>query len=220
MPLSLVAVTATILLATSQRAQAAGHVLADDAGEAVFLGLFVMGGFTLAWRCAPVRALRRAQAKRTLRFIFGVPLAWLLIAVVHDETGVSIPNWVGYSLWLVLVVIILIWGEQFVPARLRRLFVLRTPDTHGSAHFGSAAIAAPHLAPAAPADAFALGRMRDVSRRKDARFRYDGHILTCAPTGAGKGRRRGHPQPAGLSRFGFRARLQRRELCRDRPRPP
>ena len=61
-------------------------------------------------------------------------------------------------------------------------------DTHGSAAFGSAqAAAARHLAPAAPADAFVLGTVRGAPRGVDPRFRQDGHILTCAPTGAGKG---------------------------------
>jgi type IV secretory pathway TraG/TraD family ATPase VirD4 len=34
---------------------------------------------------------------------------------------------------------------------------------------------------------FVLGRMRDVPNGFDARLRYMGHVLTCAPTGAGKG---------------------------------
>lgn len=32
-----------------------------------------------------------------------------------------------------------------------------------------------------------LGILRDAPRNADRRFRQDGHILTCAPTGAGKG---------------------------------
>jgi type IV secretory pathway TraG/TraD family ATPase VirD4 len=59
--------------------------------------------------------------------------------------------------------------------------------THGSAHFGTTAIGTRHLAPAAPADGFVLGYLPDAPRKGDARFRQDGHILTCAPTGAGKG---------------------------------
>jgi type IV secretory pathway TraG/TraD family ATPase VirD4 len=78
-----------------------------------------------------------------------------------------------------------------VPGPLRRWFAAMYPDdtptTHGSAHFGTAAIGARHLAPAAPADAFVLGILPDAPRKHDARFRQDGHILTCAPTGAGKG---------------------------------
>jgi type IV secretion system protein VirD4 len=32
-----------------------------------------------------------------------------------------------------------------------------------------------------------LGELPDALRRADSRFWQDGHILTCAPTGAGKG---------------------------------
>ena len=51
--------------------------------------------------------------------------------------------------------------------------------------FGGAreAAACGHLKPAATADTFALG---DLPRVR-GRFYHDGHILTCAPTGAGKG---------------------------------
>ena len=63
------------------------------------------------------------------------------------------------------------------------------PATHGSARFGTARDAAKwnHLAPAASTDAFALGELADASKGADRRFRQGGHVLTCAPTGAGKG---------------------------------
>lgn len=67
------------------------------------------------------------------------------------------------------------------------MFTAPALDTHGSAAFGTARTAARHLAPAAPADAFVLGTVRGAPRGADPRFRQDGHILTCAPTGAGKG---------------------------------
>jgi type IV secretion system protein VirD4 len=62
--------------------------------------------------------------------------------------------------------------------------------THGTASFGTAeeAIASHHLAPSAPSDTFALGWLPVAPKQgQDARFRQGGHILTCAPTGAGKG---------------------------------
>jgi hypothetical protein len=75
-----------------------------------------------------------------------------------------------------------------VPGPLRRWFASQypddTPSTHGSAHFGTAAIGARHLALGAPADAFVLGYLRGVSRKSDARFRQDGHVLggkECLP---------------------------------------
>ena len=68
--------------------------------------------------------------------------------------------------------------------------VLPCPSpTHGSARFGTARDAAKwkHLAPTAPADAFTLGELAEAPKGADRRFRHDGHVLTCAPTGAGKG---------------------------------
>ncbi len=101
---------------------------------------------------------RRLRAARRIKFIVGMPLCWLVLSLIHAETG---------------------WFASMYPDE--------TPTTHGSAHFGTAAIGARHLVPAAPADAFVLGYMPGTPRKGDARFRQDGHILTCAPTGAGKG---------------------------------
>jgi type IV secretory pathway TraG/TraD family ATPase VirD4 len=134
---------------------------------------------------------RRARAARRIKFIVGMPLCWLALALVHAETGWFASNWIALPLWLFLVVLMFAFGQHLVPGPLRRWFAAMYPDdtptTHGSAHFGTAAIGARHLAPAAPADAFVLGTLPDAPRKHDARFRQDGHILTCAPTGAGKG---------------------------------
>jgi type IV secretory pathway TraG/TraD family ATPase VirD4 len=134
---------------------------------------------------------RRARAARRIKFIVGMPLCWLALALVHAETGWFASNWIALPLWLFLVVLMFAFGQHLVPGPLRRWFAAMYPDdtptTHGSAHFGTAAIGARHLAPAAPADAFVLGILPDAPRKHDARFRQDGHILTCAPTGAGKG---------------------------------
>jgi type IV secretion system protein VirD4 len=72
-------------------------------------------------------------------------------------------------------------------SRPASLFTAKVRDTHGTAHFGTARDAVRHLVPAAPADGFVLGVLRDAPRGADRRFRQDGHLLTCAPTGAGKG---------------------------------
>jgi type IV secretory pathway TraG/TraD family ATPase VirD4 len=134
---------------------------------------------------------RRARAARRIKFIVGMPLCWLALALVHAETGWFASNWIALPLWLFLVVLMFAFGQHLVPGPLRRWFAAMYPDdtptTHGSAHFGTAAVGARHLAPAAPADAFVLGILPDAPRKHDARFRQDGHILTCAPTGAGKG---------------------------------
>ena len=107
------------------------------------------------------------------------------------SSGLLASNWIALPLWLFSVLLMFAFGQNLVPSPLRRWFASMYPDdtptTHGSAHFGTAAISARHLVPAAPADAFVLGYMSGASRKSDARFRQDGHILTCAPTGAGKG---------------------------------
>ena len=134
---------------------------------------------------------RRLRAARRIKFIFGMPLCWLVLSLIHAETGWFASNWIALPLWLGLVLLMFAFGQNLVPGPLRRWFASMYPDdtptTHGSAHFGTAAIGARHLAPAAPADAFVLGYMPGAPRKGDARFRQDGHILTCAPTGAGKG---------------------------------
>ena len=60
-------------------------------------------------------------------------------------------------------------------------------DTHGTAAWGNINHAAKsgHIAPKEPS--FALGRMPENLPDQDNRFRFLGHITTCAPTGAGKG---------------------------------
>lgn len=60
-------------------------------------------------------------------------------------------------------------------------------STHGSASWGSAEDAANtgHISP--PEPAFALGRIGGTPPMIDNRFRFQGHIVTCAPTGSGKG---------------------------------
>jgi type IV secretory pathway TraG/TraD family ATPase VirD4 len=134
---------------------------------------------------------RRLRAVRRIKFIFGVPLCWLVLSLIHAETGYLASNWIALPLWGLLVALMFAFGQHLVPGALRRWFAVMYPDdtptTHGSAHFGTAAIGSRHLAPAAPADAFVLGYLPDAPRKGDARFRQDGHILTCAPTGAGKG---------------------------------
>jgi type IV secretion system protein VirD4 len=134
---------------------------------------------------------RRLRAARRIKFIVGMPLCWLVLSLIHAETGYLASNWIALPMWGLLVALMFALGQNLVPGPLRRWFAAMYPDdtptTHGSAHFGTAAIGARHLVPAAPADAFVLGYMPGVPRKGDARFRQDGHILTCAPTGAGKG---------------------------------
>ncbi len=126
-----------------------------------------------------------------VRFALGAPLVFLSLALLDGSTGILGSGWVALPLWGLLTALFVILGGRLLPKPLGRFLASRFPpavlDTHGSAQFGTAVLGARHLAPAAPTDAFVLGLMPDAPRRGDARFRQDGHILTCAPTGAGKG---------------------------------
>ena len=118
-----------------------------------------------------------------------MPLAsWLPLALLHAVTGWP-DGWLAWLLWPVLFVVLLVLGPLLLPGRLRGVWaVLFGPapqTTYGSAYFGGTRDAAAygHLKSAASADAFMLGDQPGGR----GRFYHDGHILTCAPTGAGKG---------------------------------
>ena len=184
------ALAAAIVLASFQRALAGGLE-----APAVGHGFVLVGGLVLLFAGlgfwgAVTRFGLQATLERAVLVALGVPLTWMLLAGSRALTG--FPPWgLMFPLWVVLVVVVLRAGGGLVPGPVRRLwsslFTATVRETHGSAHFGTARNAARHLAPAAPADAFVLGVMRDAPRGADRRFRQDGHLLTCAPTGAGKG---------------------------------
>ena len=189
MPLRL-ALAAAIVLASFQRAFAGGgEAPAVGHGFVLVAGLVLLFAGLGFWG-AVTRYGLKATLERAVLVALGVPLTWMLLAESRALTG--FPPWgLMFPLWVLLVVVVLRAGGGLVPGPVRRLwasmFTARARDTHGSAHFGTARNAARHLAPAAPADAFVLGVMRDAPRGADRRFRQDGHLLTCAPTGAGKG---------------------------------
>ena len=182
---SLPAFAATVTAAARSRA------LSDIPFSVGFLFLVAIVLVVAGDKAMLLGSHRRARAARRLKFIFGMPFCWLVLALVHAETGRPESGLIAWPLWLVMVLLMFAFGQHLMPGVLRRGFAAMYPDatstTHGSAHFGTAAIGARHLAPAAPTDAFVLGTLRGVPRKLDARFRQDGHILTCAPTGAGKG---------------------------------
>ena len=189
-----VVLAAWVLLAGSQPAYAATAANRDLERIPFNLGFLVVIATVLVVignRPMLMASDRRLRAVRRIKFIFGVPLCWLVLSLIHAETGYLASNWVALPMWGLLVALMFAFGQHLVPGQLRRWFASMYPDdtptTHGSAHFGTAAIGARHLVPAAPADAFVLGYLPGAPRKGDARFRQDGHILTCAPTGAGKG---------------------------------
>jgi type IV secretory pathway TraG/TraD family ATPase VirD4 len=159
------------------------HTLLVIAGVGLVVAAFSFWG-------AVSRYGLKETLERAARFVLGIPLTWMLLAGSRKLTGFPSGALI-YPLWGVLVIVVLRAGGGVVPGPVRRLwaslFTVRLRDTHGTAHFGTARTAARHLAPAAPEDGFVLGVMRDAPRGTDRRFRQDGHLLTCAPTGAGKG---------------------------------
>ncbi|HEY1414202.1 MAG TPA: type IV secretory system conjugative DNA transfer family protein, partial [Rhodopila sp.] len=136
------------------------------------------------------RSMAKANARHVWRRagrIVAVPaLLWLAAFILHAMRILS-DGWVELA-WLVLLGELFVLGVSLLPAR-RPPAGAPVQTTHGTAHFGTAmqAAVANHLVPLAPVDGFALGWMRDAPPGSDARFRQSGHILTCAPTGAGKG---------------------------------
>ncbi|MGI4793774.1 MAG: hypothetical protein ACRYG8_06735 [Janthinobacterium lividum] len=96
-----------------------------------------------------------------VRFALGAPLVFLGLALLDGSTGIFGSGWVALPLWGALTALFVILGGRLLPEPLGRLLASLFPpavlDTHGSAQFGSAALSAGHLAPAAPADAFVLG---------------------------------------------------------------
>jgi type IV secretory pathway TraG/TraD family ATPase VirD4 len=185
--------TAPIVLIDSLFTPANHH--ATPGGDHLDPLVMVIGGLVLLvlafgfWR-----SVTRFGLKKTLegaaRVVLGVPLTLIFLGGLRRLTG--FPSAVLlYPLWIVLVLVVLRIGGGWIPGPVRRLwaslFTAAVRDTHGTAHFGTARDAVRHLAPAAPADAFVLGVMRDAPRNTDRRFRQDGHLLICAPTGAGKG---------------------------------
>jgi type IV secretory pathway TraG/TraD family ATPase VirD4 len=147
----------------------------------------------ISFKARVVRGGFRAALEGSLLFILAAALSWLPMVLLLS-IGL-LPNGIWPALlWLALFGILFVGGHRFVPARLKRGWFSifgagQAPSTHGTAHFSEVedATAANHLAPSASADAFALGWLRGTGHLPDGRFRQDGHILTCAPTGAGKG---------------------------------
>jgi hypothetical protein len=185
--------TASIALASGVFAPADHRVV--SAGNHLDPLVIIIGGLVLlvvgfgVWQSLSRFGLKKAL-EGMARVVLGVPLTLILLGGLRRLTG--FPSAVLlYPLWAVLVIIVLKAGGGWIPGPVRRLwaslFTAKVRDTHGTAHFGTARDAVRHLVPAAPADGFVLGVLRDAPRGADRRFRQDGHLLTCAPTGAGKG---------------------------------
>lgn len=140
----------------------------------------------------------RSAVEGSLLFVGAAVGSWLPVAIL-GAFGV-LTGLLAWVIWLALFGVLGVGGKRFLPERLREGWGAAfnafggginraSSGTHGTAKWGTAkdAAAAHHVLPRAPEDGFALGWMRDAPRNVDARFRQGGHILTCAPSGAGKG---------------------------------
>ena len=162
------------------------------------IGLLAVCAFFALISFKPRMALYgfRAALEGSLLFILAAALSWLPMVLLLSIGLMPNGIWPGL-LWLALFGILFVGGHRFIPTRLKKgwlsVFAIfgagQAASTHGTAHFSAVeeATAVGHLAPSAPADAFVLGWLRGTGHLPDGRFRQDGHILTCAPTGAGKG---------------------------------
>lgn len=164
---------------------------------------FVIGAF-VGSRSRRPRVMLKAPV---IAFAVATPI-WLLLVVLP-----FVPAWIYGVAGLVGFWLLWTWTER-LPAPWASFFhtqrpgapaaasmglqgaagasLDQTPQTHGSALWGTvqdmtakgriALLGRPLTEPG-----FALGRIKDAPPGADSRFRYMGHILTCAPTGAGKG---------------------------------
>ncbi len=187
------ALIATIACLLGGQAYANSHKPPDDLHAAHDVSLIVLGIAALLLLRTIASFGLKATLENAFNLIVGLPLCWLVadgllrLAAVSEETAflLFLPS------WLLLFFLFGMISGRLVPGPVRRVwefvFNPQTGKTHGSAHFGRVRQAGRHLAPAAHKDAFVLGVLRGAYGHADRRFRQDGHILTCAPTGAGKG---------------------------------
>ena len=133
-------------------------------------------------------ATRRGQ---TIAFVAGTAALYvgtLLGSGVHVLTG--IPGWLGWLMVLVVFGVIYVFLRDQLNARFGAVIPLAT---HGSAAWATLrdAIGFGRLFDrgmvSADSYGFALGRFPNTPTSLDPRLRFMGHVLTCAPTGSGKG---------------------------------
>lgn len=148
------------------------------------LGAIIVGYFLQS-------VISRRQGRRAGRVIFWCIIVTTIILNVADILiglrSLPVP---GLAMWAIVGIPVYFGLHRIMPypkAGPRRAPGIGS-GTHGSAHFGLADdmqrrghLYAPGIS-AAPA----LGRV-DAGPNLDPRFRFVGHILTCAPTGSGKG---------------------------------
>ncbi len=153
----------------------------------VLLGAAGLAGVSVFFARGALTTGRR----RIIAFVAGTVglfVATMLVGALQIVSG--IPIWLGFVLLLAAFALI------YVPFRDKlnaRFIGGSTLATHGSAAWATLrdAINASRLfnrgMVSADSYGFALGRFPGASDNLDPRLRYMGHVLTCAPTGSGKG---------------------------------
>ena len=156
-------------------------------GPWLFGAVFLSGiGVFLMWRNFP------SGRSRVIAFFAGTIalfIAQMLAAGVHVLTG--LPQWATFLTMLLIFGIVYVFFREkintWIPNRATSL------ATHGSAAWSglSDAVRFGRLfnrgQVSADSYGFALGRFQNAPANFDPRLRYMGHVLTCAPTGSGKG---------------------------------
>ena len=165
-----------------------------DAGSGDWTGLFSLLVFTgIVALFYFTRAVRRGMHPRdamrgALLWALVPCAAWLLLFLLYTVTGWPPSHGEDFPIaFVILCALFTVAGSRY----LRRWFKGTMLASHGSARWASLkdAMARGRIGPRGyvpTGGGCALGRV-DAKKDMDPRFRYMGHVLTCAPTGAGKG---------------------------------
>lgn len=178
----------------AQRLEEAGYVENVKARAAKFRGLahLLFGSALMAGLGAFLFRRRFASSRGPwIGFAAGTValfLAQLGAGAIQVVTG--IPTWLAFVLMLVGFGVLYVLFRDKLNAAFPGAATLAT---HGSAAWAALAdaINASRLFErgmvSADSYGFALGRLPGAPANLDPRMRYMGHVLTCAPTGSGKG---------------------------------
>ena len=174
---------------------------ADNSGGSLVGSLLhsaqFVGCWAGIWLVFAFIAVVRFGARRRVFLKWPVVAAFSLLPIVFleavgplmDQVGIRVTGPLALFIILALVLatafaVSRYWDHRFPPP---------TFQTHGSARWATSRDAA-RLGRVqkkgyvlADSHGFVLGRLPKPPFGRDPRFRYTGHVLTCAPTGAGKG---------------------------------
>lgn len=159
------------------QSESAGY-LTNAANRFVFLGqmlpFYTIGGLLLGGFIG----LRKNRP----RLILKAPALGFVLALGTGllNTLLPLPQWLLLLIAAGAGVFLWQYTERFWPTTAAQV------ATHGSARWAELADLVRFKRLDQPRD-FALGRAQFNTNGADSRFRYMGHVMTCAPTGSGKG---------------------------------